>query len=459
MNWSSSVTFLINKKKGRHDKHRIVNQSFGPNDKKWIQLHSKKRNPRFYDMDYSYERMQMGDRLLDMKPAPPPYSDTRIYYDLDTLPQVPTTNTAYDAYIDVDVDDDKPDDDDDGDENTDTMTKENWESTWKREDGTYNINDLYFGASETTFAKLEPQVYDWFKNYTSFELDYTFPNIWFNEETRFKVNRVTDENGVENIQFQFYAPKEYGGGIIWYSIPYGKNVMDTSTTDPEPGPDTEDPKDPSNDITREEWESEFKKISNGVYYYTVPPGLFTNNSFYTSQQVLSDEQWQWLENYIKFEQPADFSPGRSTPIHYTVTGGSIIAFSYGDKETGFKSTSFNIKDPYRQTPLPSDQQDFNRDKELWTAEYVDPMTNNFIVPANALPLGIRQTSLTKEGYQFLSSVFKYYPEIVATNGQPSIDEHAQVYIYGSYVNGVKTYTIQYTNPGSKTSSEIIIKSV
>ena len=322
---------------------------------------------------------------------------------------------------------------------------------------------MYFGASETRFAKLEPYVYDWFKNYMSFELDYTFPNIWFNEETRFKVNRVTDENGVENIQFQFYASEEYGGGVIWYSIPYWKNVMDTSTTDPEPGP--EDPKDPSNDITREEWESEFKEISNGVYYYTVPPGLFTNNSFYTSQQVLSDEQWQWLENYIKFEQPADFSPGRSTPIHYTVTGGSIIAFSYGDKETGFKSTSFNIKDPYRQTPLPSDQQDFNRDKALWTAEYVDPMTNNFIVPANALPFtysngtGIRQTSLTKEGYQFLSSVFKYYPEIVATNGQPSIDEHAQVYIYGSYVNGVKTYTIQYTNPGSKTSSEIIIKSV
>lgn len=61
-----------------------------------------KRSARFVDMDYSYERMELFDRMLDSNPAPPPYADVSLDQDLDTNPAQPLPNIADDAYYDED---------------------------------------------------------------------------------------------------------------------------------------------------------------------------------------------------------------------------------------------------------------------------------------------------------------------------------------------------------------------
>lgn len=76
-------------------------------DQDWIERQKRKgkralakresngrKQPRFYDMDYSYGRIELSDRLLDMKPAPPPYSDTRWNYNVDQDPAAPPPETS-----------------------------------------------------------------------------------------------------------------------------------------------------------------------------------------------------------------------------------------------------------------------------------------------------------------------------------------------------------------------------
>lgn len=76
-------------------------------DQDWIERQKRKgkralatresngrKQPRFYDMDYSYGRIELSDRLLDMKPAPPPYSDTRWNYNVDQDPSAPPPETS-----------------------------------------------------------------------------------------------------------------------------------------------------------------------------------------------------------------------------------------------------------------------------------------------------------------------------------------------------------------------------
>lgn len=53
-----------------------------------------RKKPRFYDLDYSYERIELRDRMLDMIPTPPPYSDTLFNYDIDANPTAPPPETS-----------------------------------------------------------------------------------------------------------------------------------------------------------------------------------------------------------------------------------------------------------------------------------------------------------------------------------------------------------------------------
>lgn len=45
-------------------------------------------------MDYSYERIELRDRLLDMKPMPPPYTDSLNNYRIDSDPSPPVPQTS-----------------------------------------------------------------------------------------------------------------------------------------------------------------------------------------------------------------------------------------------------------------------------------------------------------------------------------------------------------------------------
>lgn len=53
-----------------------------------------RKKPRFYDIDYSYERIELRDRMLDILPTPPPYGDTLFNYNIDTNPSAPPPETS-----------------------------------------------------------------------------------------------------------------------------------------------------------------------------------------------------------------------------------------------------------------------------------------------------------------------------------------------------------------------------
>ena len=76
-----------------------------------------RKKPRFYDIDYSYERIELRDRMLDILPTPPPYGDTLFNYNIDTNPSAPPPETSDYGHKDTtatpDEDDPKQDPDED----------------------------------------------------------------------------------------------------------------------------------------------------------------------------------------------------------------------------------------------------------------------------------------------------------------------------------------------------------
>jgi hypothetical protein len=343
---------LARGKPGRYSPyHRPATKTLGPSDSKYVTNNARnKRNnvssKKYVDLDYSYERMELRDRLLDMNPAPPPYADVSTRPDLDIEPVVPAPVFIDDAYNDDDEpkdpndepkdpndepkdpnDEPKDPNDEPKDPNGDTtMTKEKWETAWKREDGTYDTSLLDFGASETTFATLNAQTYEWFKQYLMYEMNYVFPNEYgyFDENTKFKIERVTDENGVENIEFHFRLSEEKGGGNAWYSIP-------SRAKNQSPGTDT------NGDIvlTPEQQHNVDKGAWDAIYVNPATTGyVLPNDVLLQTQnpkgQVLSDASWKWLTEYASFLDYTQLSDtlnqyGRNAKIFVTRYGNRNLA--------------------------------------------------------------------------------------------------------------------------------------
>lgn len=237
-----------------------------------------KANRGFVDMDYSYERMTLVDRLLDMNPTPPPYADTLIRWDLDALPQVPVPQFTYDAYEDPTKEDkdegegnDKPKDGEPSKENE--MTKEEWEAQYKKDDGTYStpteLTDfwLFFGLGDDPNEKVvmsEP-VWNYVQNFLMFEQNYSFPNSIIGPETPVRVDKWNNGSGKVYYRLILEYPAK-SGKDSWFTIPISTyDPRDNEGNVPAPDPENEDvPKeDPSGN-----WKTDNTDANTG--YYNLP---------------------------------------------------------------------------------------------------------------------------------------------------------------------------------------------
>lgn len=303
---------------------------------------------RYQDMDYSYERMQLSDRLLDMNPAPPPYSDTLIRWDLDMNPQVPVPEFTFDAYEDPDdpnekdEPNDEPNDepkdepkDDDDEEPKVEMTKEEWETQYKNDDGTYKypteVVDAWLSYdTENPIARpLSSAVYEYFSKWLMYEKNVTFPNQWFDEQTPFTIEKWNDGEGIVNFKFVFEYPKG-SGSKAWFTLPISKYDPRVPQSEPEPSPDVK---------TLEEWEKEFK---DGDKSYVLPKDLFPPNTFAGSASyfkgdiVLNDDQWNYISFLVQSLKPRTgwngseewIMPPRNTVFHINTSISNWLSVGY-----------------------------------------------------------------------------------------------------------------------------------
>lgn len=229
---------------------------------------------RYVDMDYSYERMTLSDRLLDMNPAPPPYADTLIRWDLDLQPQVPVPQFTYDAYEDPDNDkpEDEPKDEDENEEEQPPkeMTKEEWEAAFKNNDkGTYDLYlyTNYYLYTDGKYHVMDEGTYDFFSKYMHFEDNYGYDNPWFNKDTQFKlVEFKNEEEGIVYMQFHFIKD----GAEYYFSMPVDtydprNNEGEVPTTEPEP--EDQDSNENGKDTESDNWKRQ-NVDENG--YYKIP---------------------------------------------------------------------------------------------------------------------------------------------------------------------------------------------
>lgn len=156
---SSKATRDLGRSRARYrpyTAHAYADGMLGPSDSLYVKRNArdKKKNVssrRYEDIDYSYERMELRDRLLDMNPAPPPYADLSERPDLYSNPAAPYTNLTDEAYGTKDQDQHQDQDQDqdnqvdDGTEDdtpirepdTNVKSLEEWERDYKADDGTY----------------------------------------------------------------------------------------------------------------------------------------------------------------------------------------------------------------------------------------------------------------------------------------------------------------------------------
>lgn len=204
------------------------------NDEKYVMRNRKMRrtntsDKRYSDIDYSYERMELRDRLLDMNPAPPPYADVSERPDLDSNPSVPPPNITDDAYKDENKPiDDHPEDPEDPEDNNDDgqpkeMTKQDFEDLYLQTDGphnTYDTSGLYLGASLTSYAPLETLTYEWLKQYMQFNRpSWTDWASSADRNTPFKVTTVeSDWRGIKTLDFAYYQTDKYFPDYKWQIV-------------------------------------------------------------------------------------------------------------------------------------------------------------------------------------------------------------------------------------------------
>lgn len=365
MKISSKASRYISSRRGetRFAPYSLKNK-FGNSDQMYIDnAQSKKRlnkpgsstvggkaNNRFQDLDYSYERMQMSDRLLDMNPAPPPYSDTIIRWDLDVNPQVPVPQFTFDAYEDPDKENPEKEDPSKDEPIPPTeqkeMTKEEWEAAFKNNDkGTYDLYlyTNYYLYTDGKYHVMDEGTYDFFSKYMHFEDNYGYDNPWFNKDTPFKLVEFKNETeGIVYMQFHFLKD----GEEYYFSMPVDtydpRNNEGTGTSTPQDPTDTDNnSKDPVPDadpnsttgydlsdttLTDEQWNEKYTneyndlivpkhslvKDSSGQYtqtqaqtILTIDPSVISNMTYGSELPSTiqlyhpGDTMTYWLQDYLK----------------------------------------------------------------------------------------------------------------------------------------------------------------
>lgn len=330
MKISSKASRYISSRRGetRFAPYSLKNK-FGNSDQMYIDnAQSKKRlnkpgsstvggkaNNRFQDLDYSYERMQMSDRLLDMNPAPPPYSDTIIRWDLDVNPQVPVPQFTFDAYEDPDKDEPIPPTE------QKEMTKEEWEAAFKNNDkGTYDLYlyTNYYLYTDGKYHVMDEGTYDFFSKYMHFEDNYTYENPWFSKDTPFKLVEFKNETeGIVYMQFHFLKD----GEEYYFSMP-------VDTYDPRNGGEAsgnegsilEAP------FTTDQYQKEYYDSSTNIYSFPedIFPQLTNANS--TIQLNLNNEQLNWMYGWLRQNETEynwnnnykNFGPNTKFEISYSI---------------------------------------------------------------------------------------------------------------------------------------------
>lgn len=292
---------------------------------------ASRSSSRYTDIDYSYERMELRDRLLDMNPAPPPFADVMIRWDLDIEPQLPPSLLAYDAYNDPDNDKDNDKDEDEGKDNdvgNDNgefqWTKDTWEKQYKTDNGTFIIDSYYQVSSSIDAAKqpLSAPMWDFLQNFLQWELGYTFPSSWLSSETPMNIMRIEDESsGTVNLRFVLEYPKGSRKNA-WFTIPIGNyDPRDNGTPDPDPTAEPEPEPEPNDEQTtkdesKDQWIGQYYDKNTGFYEIPTIDPLKTvpfESSIYdnwTENDVYnpSSPETQWLINYLTFVrgiQPQD----------------------------------------------------------------------------------------------------------------------------------------------------------
>lgn len=461
MKISSKASRYISSRRGetRFAPYSLKNK-FGDSDQMYIDnAQSKKRlnkpgsstvggkaNNRFQDLDYSYERMQMSDRLLDMNPAPPPYSDTLIRWDLDVNPQVPVPQFTYDAYEDPDNDkpEDEPKDEDENEEEQPPkeMTKEEWEAAFKNNDkGTYDLYlyTNYYLYTDGKYHVMDAGTYDFFSKYMHFEYNITYENPWFNKDTQFKlVEFKNEEEGI--VYMQFYFIKD--GNDYYFSMPVDtydpRNNEGSTDGTKEPYPD-KDPESQQSDALKT-WEDTYK-VDDRTYYY--PEGIFEKN--FQGSFVLNDEQWNWLRMLIQSQGETGWIlPSRNTSIFVDTKTSNYINFGYGDPQMGtFKVfNTFVIPESGLREPQLTEEQQFNIEKGLFMGQYMDPATGAFTLPIN---LGLDSELF----FKFLNDYIRFFSPSSAT-----LSFGSSKLLSISYLPGVSR--VEYQNPPSKSKLYIDI---
>ena len=291
-----------------------------------------RKKPRFYDIDYSYERIELRDRMLDILPAPPPYSDTLFNYNIDTNPSAPPPETSDyghkdtttnpdedDPKQDPDEDDPKqdPDEDDpkqDPDDTTDDTseyTKESWQKIFKREDGTYWTDGISFPLDNDVYQTMDSNTWSFLRYYLTFEMNYTFPNSIIGQDTKIKLSEVQDpETGKTNLAFKFL----WNGEEAWFSIPSANGTTPSSPTLPPPG-------DSDNDTnTAEAWKNQ-NVDTEGLY--KIPTDDFKTTTSLADSKVtdvykpedfygINSPETQWLKEYMRNAMGLDVDAMQNT---------------------------------------------------------------------------------------------------------------------------------------------------
>lgn len=478
----SSKALGLTSRLGRyHPYHRPSTNTLGPSDSMYVRNNAKdkKKNissKRYVDIDYSYERMELRDRLMDMNPAPPPYANIGERYDLNSNPNVPITNLSDDAYGHKDEPKPKPNPDPDvpkpepEPEPTPTpvgATKEEWEAQYKQYDGTYNMVGIDYERYENPYQQqMDENIWSFLSNYLHFEQNYTFPNSTISQDTPIRTQQVIDEDGSTNWRFIF----NYKGGEAWFTVPTSHSIPAGSEPGPEhgpgpgPGPGPEPEPEPEPAKTVSDWEKEFKAADGS---YILPDGLFAPYVPHSSTDayVLNDAQWEYLRFLVESKNPTTgwngsedwVLPPRDTPIRVDLSTSNYVLFAYiTDPTVPFASVNYKIFNVpinlyLKRIPGPTPEQQYNLDLGSFDAKYRDPSSqqNLFFIPKEDFPSSFKTEHLNDNAYAFIQDYIKFYAK------NYTFDRNAGVFI--DYIRDVTdSVRIIYRNPSSPKESVLSI---